>query len=65
MNVPLKLISLLALISTVVPSVLYFTGALLRSAVKALALIGTIDWFVATPLWMNRDPEGIHVEVVP
>ena len=49
-----KLTSLGALAATVVPSALYFTGAIGHEAVKWSALAGTCFWFAATPLWIGR-----------
>ena len=54
MNKLLKLVSLVALVAIVVPSLLYFTGVLEHNAVKWLALLATVVWFVVTPLWMGR-----------
>lgn len=51
----MKLVSLLALAATIVPSVLYFTGTIEHEAVKWTALAGTVVWFVVTPLWMGRE----------
>jgi hypothetical protein len=50
----LKTISLVALLATIVPSMLYLSGTLTHDLVKWIALAGTITWFVATPLWMGR-----------
>ena len=50
----LKIVSLVALAATIVPCLLYFGGMLGHEAVKVLALIGTIVWFIATPMWMSR-----------
>jgi len=50
-----KIISLLALMTTIIPSVLLFVGAVDHEAVKWIALGGTIAWFIATPLWMGRE----------
>ena len=50
-----KLASLVALAATVVPCVLYFTGAIGHDVVKWIALVGTALWFLATPLWMGRE----------
>lgn len=47
-------ISLLALAFTVVPSILFLSGAVELDGVKFLMLISTIVWFVATPLWMDK-----------
>lgn len=49
-----KLISTVALTATILPSLLYFAGAVDHDAVKWAALPGTIVWFVATPLWMGQ-----------
>lgn len=54
MNNIVKVISLVALGLVVVPCVLFFTGAIALGAVKWLALLGTIGWFIFTPLWMSR-----------
>lgn len=51
----MKIISLIALLVTIVPSVLFFTGAVDHETVKWTALAGTIVWFVVTPLWMGRE----------
>lgn len=51
----MKLISLLALAATIVPSVLYFNGIVDHNTVMWTALAGTVVWFVVTPLWMSRD----------
>ncbi|MCA9128006.1 MAG: hypothetical protein KDB22_13015 [Planctomycetales bacterium] len=50
-----KLVSWIALALTVVPSLLFFAGLLGHDLVKWLALIGTIGWLCATPLWMGRE----------
>ncbi len=50
-----KTASLLALLATLVPSVLYFLDLLDQSLVKHLALGGTLVWFAVTPLWMGRE----------
>lgn len=54
MNTTLKIVSLIALLATILPSLLYFTGTLEHSLVLAFALIGSAGWFVATPMWMGR-----------
>ena len=50
-----KLTSLIALAATIVPSLLYFSGTMDHAMVKWIALLGTIVWFIATPLWMGRE----------
>ncbi len=51
----MKIISLLALLATIVPSVLYFNGTIDHNAVMWTALVGTVVWFVVTPLWMSQE----------
>ncbi len=63
MQTPAKMVSLVSISAVLVPSVLYFIGVLELDAVKTLALIGTIGWFAATPLWMGRDAEVDDAEV--
>ena len=53
-NVP-KLASLLALSLVVFPCLLFFLGLIELGFVKSTALVGTLGWFIATPLWMSRD----------
>jgi len=55
MRSPAKLISLIALVATIVPSVLYFTSAIGHDVVKWTALAGTVVWFTVTPMWMGRE----------
>ena len=54
MNSIAKLVSLIALVVTILPSVLYFTGLISHDLMKWIALLGTIVWFIATPMWMGR-----------
>lgn len=54
MNHLAKLASLITLCLVILPSLLYFAGAIDLNAVKWTALVGTIGWFIATPLWMSR-----------
>ena len=47
-------VSFVALAGTIVPPVLFFTGAIgLESAQRGM-LIATVAWFAATPVWMDR-----------
>ncbi|MEM6692736.1 MAG: hypothetical protein AAF664_25130 [Planctomycetota bacterium] len=55
MNFIVKVVSLITLGLVLVPSVLQFLGVIELDAVKLAALIGTIGWFVATPIWMGRE----------
>jgi hypothetical protein len=51
----LQIISLLALIALILPSVLFLVGRLELDMVKWLMLLATIAWFVTASLWMWKD----------
>lgn len=55
MNNIAKVASLVTLCLVIVPCILLFMGMIGLDAVKAAALVGTIGWFIATPMWMSRD----------
>jgi hypothetical protein len=58
-----KLVSGIALLATIVPSALFFAGIVEHSAVKITALVGSIMWFVSTPMWMGRELRADAAEV--
>ena len=61
----LQLISAIALIATIAPSIMFLTDSLDLAQTKLAMLIATIVWFIATPLWMGHPPEQLeHEEVV-
>ena len=60
MRTTLQVISLLALVGTILPSVLYLGGWLSLESCKWVMLEATIVWFVATPLWMGRETKAGH-----
>ena len=55
MNSLPKILSVIALLATVVPCVLYFFGSLGIDAMKWVTLAATIAWFAATPFWVGRE----------
>lgn len=55
MNLIAKLVSLVGLIATIAPSVLAFAGMIGVNQVPVPTLIGTVVWFIATPIWMGRE----------
>lgn len=55
MKTPAKIVSLIALLATIIPSMLAFAGLIGLEAVKIAALASTIVWFIATPIWMGRE----------
>ena len=50
-----KPISYLTLGLVLIPSLLFFCGVINLNAAKTVAVIGSIGWFVATPMWMSRE----------
>jgi hypothetical protein len=54
MRTAARLISLAALVGTIAPPVLFFTGHMDLAATKWWMLVATVVWFVATPIWMDR-----------
>lgn len=50
-----KFASLITLSLVVIPCFFYFMGFMSLDGVKVSSLIGTIGWFVSTPVWMSRD----------
>jgi hypothetical protein len=49
-----RLVSLVSLVGTILPPVLFFTGHMDLDATKVWMLVATIAWFAATPVWMDR-----------
>jgi len=52
-----RLLSLLALLLTIAPAILYAVGALGDAAMKMALLVGTVLWFVAAPRWLRGGTE--------
>ncbi|MEN8192941.1 MAG: hypothetical protein ABFS12_08995 [Bacteroidota bacterium] len=50
----LKIISLIGLLVTIIPSFLVFTGVITLDNNKLLMVLGTILWFSTAPFWMNK-----------
>ena len=57
MKILLKIISLIGLLLTIVPSFLVFTGKITLDNNKWLMIIGTLLWFASAPFWMNKKEE--------
>lgn len=51
----LQVVSLLALITLTLPSIIFLAGRLELNTVKWLMLLATIVWFVAATPWMWKD----------
>ncbi|MEZ6117795.1 MAG: hypothetical protein R3C28_14665 [Pirellulaceae bacterium] len=57
-----KLISLLALVGTFGPSLVYLANGLSLEVAGRISLLATIIWFIATPMWMGRLEHEIDEE---
>lgn len=64
MKTALILTSILALIVTIAPAVMFLGGSLSLDQTKVAMLAGTIVWFVVTPTWMGRSSAIHHEEVI-
>jgi hypothetical protein len=47
-------VSLVALVGTILPPILFFAGRIDLDSMKSWMLVATVAWFAATPLWMDR-----------
>ncbi len=50
----LKIVSMIALVLTFIPSLLFVGGTIDQPTVNLIALVATVVWFVVTPFWMGR-----------
>ena len=50
----LKIVSLIGLLATIIPSFLVFWGVISLDSNKVLMIIGTLLWFSTAPFWMNK-----------
>ena len=53
----LQIVSWAALAGAILPSCLFLAGQMELDTVNAAMFAATIAWFVATPLWMQREPD--------
>ena len=49
-----KVISGVALVGTIAPSLLLLAGVVSLDQMKSWMLVATLAWFGATPVWMDR-----------
>jgi hypothetical protein len=49
-----RTVSMLALVATIAPPVMFFAGWIDLDTTKLWMLGATVAWFVATPFWMDR-----------
>lgn len=50
----IQIVSWLALVGTIVPSVLFLAGRIDLEQSKWVLLVATIAWFLTAPLWIGR-----------
>ncbi|MCD6596695.1 MAG: hypothetical protein J7L04_03355 [Bacteroidales bacterium] len=51
----LKIISLIGLLVTIIPSFLVFADVIAPDTNKLLMIAGTLLWFSTAPFWMNKE----------
>ena len=61
MKIILQIISILALIFTVIPAIFYLTGSMELDQTKWILLISTLVWFICAPLWSKIKKEQQEV----
>ena len=49
-----KIVSLIGLILTLLPSIFVFYGQFTLETCKILMIIGTLIWFISAPRWINK-----------
>ncbi len=54
MKLLLKILSLIAILMTIVPSLLVFSGKMDLDTNKKIMAAGMLLWFAATPFWMDK-----------
>ena len=54
MKLVLKVVSITALVLTILPSLLVYLGVISLDNNKLLMLLGTLLWFLSAPFWMNK-----------
>jgi len=57
MKTLLKIVSLVGLLTTIVPSFLVFADIITLDTNKLLMILGTLLWFISVPFWMNKKVE--------
>lgn len=53
-----RIISLGALLGTIGPALAFFNRSIDLETAKTAMLAATVVWFIATPLWMGRQPQA-------
>ncbi|MBK7978934.1 MAG: hypothetical protein IPK06_02750 [Ignavibacteriae bacterium] len=54
MKALIKILSLISLIATILPSILVFNNVISMETNKLIMTLGTLLWFSTAPFWMNK-----------
>lgn len=54
----LQCLSWIALVATLLPSLMFLAGQCTLDQCSQWMLLATVAWFVVTPLWMGRSTGG-------
>jgi hypothetical protein len=55
LRISLQCISWIALVATLLPSLLFLAGSIDLATCSGLMLAATLVWFAVTPFWMGRE----------
>jgi len=58
----LIVLSIVGLVLTALPPIVYFMEELTLSSCKNLMLIGMICWFVSAPFWINSSKDATKIK---
>jgi len=54
MKTTAKIMSLIGLVGTILPSLMYMNGSISLTAMKGTMLAASVIWFVGCPFWMDH-----------
>ena len=58
----LKLLSFVALLATLLPSILFLCGFVALNVASSLSLVATVAWFVVAPFWIGKPEHNLDDE---
>ena len=59
MKIILQIISLVGLLLTIIPPVLFFTGTIGHSQQNVLMFFGAVIWFVSAFFWLGKKAKAV------
>ena len=54
MRLVLKIVSVIGLMATIIPSIMVLNDMITLENNKLIMMFGTILWFISAPFWMNK-----------